>query len=135
MGVRSAHPPKGISLFIALPFHRGNAFRSVNMTQRHIVKIGKNRGIYIVRAADGNLFGFAGSCTGDELVGQQYVSGSFGDIHFLHCHPDRIGVAINPFVRVIAPDMGGFDKGENPEKDFAMTVRKGNGRNLAIVYR
>ena len=82
------------------------------MAQGHVVKVGKNGGIHIIRPAHRNFFGLRALGAGDELVGQQDISGIFIQRKPGDRHAQRIGIAFDFFPRKRRTHVCGFYKGQ-----------------------
>ena len=78
------------------------------MPQGHIVKAIEHGGIHVVRAAHDKLLRLAGGRPGDELVAQQHVPAAGVDIHMGNGRLHGVGIAVDMFLRVEAPQVGGL---------------------------
>ena len=102
----------------------GAFLRLMDMSQRHVIKIGKDGCVDIVQPAQGLFFGIGNFRAGNELMADQHVP--LGRIHRrmpqhrLH----RVLIGFDLLVRIKLPNLHGLQKRQQTDHDLPVTVLK-----------
>ena len=104
--------------------------RAVQMPQRDVIKVREDRGVDVVRSADGNLFGIGPGGARHELVRDEDVSMRRVDVHRADRRGNCTGVGVDLLVCKVRAHLRGLEERQQPD----LHALDREGRDLAAVH-